>query len=75
MAEPSLYDRLGGSFAIAAVVAYPELAMAAKQSLTVTFRPIEVLSMVAVVYLVANGLLIWLQAIFERRAERRGGRA
>lgn len=61
--------------AIAAVVAYPELALAAKQSLTVTFRPIEVLCMVGVVYLVANGLLIWLQVIFERRSERRGGRA
>lgn len=60
---------------IAAAVAFPELATAAKQSLSYTFRPIEVLCMVAVIYLVANGVLIWLQAVFERRAMRYGGKA
>lgn len=54
--------------AIAAAVAFPELATAAKQSLSYTFRPIEVLCMTAVIYLLAGGLLLWLQMIFERRA-------
>jgi His/Glu/Gln/Arg/opine family amino acid ABC transporter permease subunit len=59
--------------AIAAVVGFPELATAAKQSLTYTFRPIEVLALAACVYIVMNGVLMWLQAVFEQasRARRR----
>jgi His/Glu/Gln/Arg/opine family amino acid ABC transporter permease subunit len=54
--------------AIAAAVAFPELATAAKQSLVYTFRPIEVLAFAAVIYIVMNGILIWLQAVFEKRS-------
>jgi His/Glu/Gln/Arg/opine family amino acid ABC transporter permease subunit len=59
--------------AIAAVVGFPELATAAKQSLAYTFRPIEVLAFAACIYVVMNGVLMSLQAVFER-GSRRGRR-
>ena len=73
MILPSYFSRateITKGTAIAAAVAFPELATAAKQSLTLTFRPIEVLAYASVVYLVINGILIALQHLFEKRALR-----
>lgn len=77
MILPSYFSRateITKGTAIAAAVAFPELATAAKQSLTLTFRPIEVLTFASVVYLVINGILIALQHLFEKRALRHEAR-
>ena len=62
--------------ALAAAVAVPELASAAKRVFVVTYRPLEILIVAAAIYAVLDAILLILQMAGERWAarRRRGGR-
>ncbi|WP_206534684.1 amino acid ABC transporter permease, partial [Mesorhizobium sp. M7D.F.Ca.US.004.03.1.1] len=73
-ALPSYFSRateIVKGTSIAAVVAFPEMATSAKQVIAATFRPIETLLIISVVYIILNGILLVLQAHFEMRLKKR----
>ncbi len=69
-ALPSYFSRgteIVKGTAIAAVVAYPEMATLSKQIIATTFRPIETMAVISIIYVLMNGTLLLAQWHFENR--------
>ncbi len=60
--------------ALASLVAVSELTAEAVRAISITYRPYEFLAVAALLYLVINALLAFLQAVAERSIARKYGR-